>query len=120
MRRRQEHQYLIDGPLLERLSPEVVVNQELCSVCAASHPEVVVVMPCSFDLERIVREVHLLTSRPGWEALSAVKTGRVFGVETALFHRPGPRLLQGLKVLAGLLHPDRFPEPAADHARRLP
>ncbi len=41
LRRRGEHHYWIDVPLLKRLKPDLVVTQELCSVCAASHPEVI-------------------------------------------------------------------------------
>ena len=82
-------------------------------------PEVILVMPCSFSIQRTVKELGLLTNRPGWAGVSAVKAGRVFAVETSLFHRPGPRLIKGLKLVAALLHPERFPQPSATHARRL-
>ena len=82
-------------------------------------PEVIIVMPCSFSMARTVKEFPLLTARPGWAALSAVKTGRVFAVNTAFFHRPGPRLVKGLGVMAALFHPERFPAPPTTHARVL-
>lgn len=82
-------------------------------------PEVILVMPCSFSIERTLRERRWLTQRPGWKQLRAVKTGRVFAVETAFFHRPGPRLVEGLKIVAALLHPDRFPRPSTLRARRF-
>jgi iron complex transport system substrate-binding protein len=238
LRRRGAHQYEIDVPLLKRLRPDLVVTQELCSVCAASHPEVldavrqlprapkvvsvtarcvdellasiavlgeaigrsqaaralterlrrdiqavrhrvrrarpqpsvwcaewldplmaaghwipelvamaggkdglgrpgedsarvpwedirrydpdvVFVMPCSFSIQRTVKEFPLLARLPGWPSLRAAKTGRVFAVEGAWFHRPGPRLVQGLALMAALLHPDRFPKPPAARATAL-
>jgi len=238
MRRRGAHQYDIDVALLKRLRPDVVVTQELCSVCAASHPEVleaiqqlprrpkvvsvtarcfdelfnsmevlgdaverskqakalalrlrqeahaiqdrirrvqtrprvwcaewldplmaaghwipelvamaggrdglgragedsvrvpwdevlrydpevILVMPCSFSIERTVKEFPLLTKLSGWPSLRAVQAGRVFAVEGALFHRPGPRLVQGLKLMAALFHPDVFPKVSTAHAKAL-
>ena len=238
LRRRGEHHYHIDVPLLRRLKPDLVVTQELCNVCAASHPEVleaieqlpntprtisisarhftelfdsigalghaigrakqanilserlrrkietiqrrvahvqtkprvwcaewldplmaaghwipemvamaggmdglgragedsvplpweeirrsdpevIIVMPCSFSINRTVKEAPALTMRPGWKDVSAVKTGRVFAVQTSLFHRPGPRLVEGLSLLASLLHPELFPTPPSTHAKVL-
>lgn len=238
MRRRGEHQYAIDVPLLARLRPDVVVTQELCNVCAASHPEVldavrqlptrprvvsvtagsldellgavtmlgesvgrlrhakalkarlhrdlrliqqrvrnvqakprvwcaewldplmaaghwvpemvelaggidglararrdsvrlpwdqvrrydpevILVMPCSFTLPRTVREFPLLKKLPGWSSVSAVRTGRVFAIEGAWFHRSGPRLVPGLGLMAALFHPERFPRPPSSRAKAL-
>ncbi len=238
LRRRGEHHYHIDVPLLRRLKPDLVVTQELCNVCAASHPEVleaiqqlpnkprtisvsarhfaelfdsigalghamgrtkqanvlserlrreietiqrrvaraqtkprvwcaewldplmaaghwipemvamaggidrlgragedsarvpwdevrrddpevILVMPCSFSISRTTKEVAALTTRPGWKDVSAVKTGRVFAVQTSLFHRPGPRLVQGLKLMAALFHPELFPKISAAYAKAL-
>lgn len=238
MRRRGEHQYDIDVPLLRRLAPDLVVMQELCSVCAASHPEVsaalerlptspavvsvnarrfdelyhsidalgqaigkphaaqrltgrlrqevraiqkrlrhararprvwcvewldpliaaghwipelvalaggrdgfgraghdsqrmswdevrrydpevILVMPCSFSIQRTISESSLLTTRSGWSNLSAVNAQRVFAVEGSFFHRPGPRLVKGLNLMAALFHPELFPPPPTSHARRL-
>lgn len=82
-------------------------------------PEVILVMPCSFSIARTVKEFPLLRARPGWEALSAVRTGRVFAVETGYVHRPGPRLVTGLRLMAALFHPERFPAPPAASAKRL-
>ncbi len=238
LRRRGAHQYTIDVALLKRLRPDVVVTQELCSVCAASHPEVleavrqlprrpqvvsvtarrfeelfdslrvlgdavgrskqatalarrlrreaevirdrlqgeparprvwcaewldplmaaghwvpelvvmaggedgfgrpgedsprlrwedvrrydpevVLVMPCSFSIERTVKEFPLLSRLPGWSSLNAVRAGRVFAVDGGLFHRPGPRLLQGLKLMATRFHPELFPKVPTTHAKAL-
>ena len=238
LRRRGEHQYLIDVPRLKRLRPDLVATQELCNVCAASHPEVleaiqqlerpprvvsitarrldelfgciealgaatdrteraaaltaglrreldeirrrlqgittrprvwcaewldpvmaaghwipemvqlaggqdglgrvghdsipmawdevvrynpdvILMMPCSFSMARTTRELPLLSRRPHWRSLSAVKSGRVFAVETSFFHRQGPRLVTGVRIMAALCHPEWFPEPPASHAKVL-
>lgn len=238
LRARGEHHYQIDVPLLKQLSPDLVVTQELCNVCAASHPEVVeaiqqltpppktvtvsvrrfeelfdsirtlgiatgqvsegqalqahlrrqiqevqqrldrakakptvwcaewldpllaaghwipelvalaggidrlgvvgedsarvswekvqevdpdilIVMPCSFTLRRTLRELPLLSQRPGWGQLRAVRTKKVFAVENSFYHRPGPRLVEGLKVMAALFHPELFPKPPPAHAQAL-
>lgn len=79
-------------------------------------PEVLILMPCGFDVQRTLSEIALVKERPGWNELPAVSAGRVFAVcANALFSRPGPRLIDGLELLAGLLHPRLFPhavEPA--------
>jgi iron complex transport system substrate-binding protein len=82
-------------------------------------PDVILVMPCSFSLTRTRREFPLLTALPGWSSLKAVQAGKVFAVDGALFHRCGPRLIQGLTLMAALFHPELFPTPTAAHAARL-
>ena len=82
-------------------------------------PEVILIMPCSFSIARTLREQHPLTQRPGWKALRAVVAGRVFAVRTSLFHRPGPRLIEGLQLMATLIHPELFPAPPTSQARSL-
>jgi iron complex transport system substrate-binding protein len=68
---------------------------------AAYAPEIIVVMPCGFDIGRVRSETHLLTERPGWETLPAVRSGRVFLTDGgAFFSRPGPRTVRGLEILA--------------------
>jgi len=84
---------------------------------ADAGPEVIVLMPCGFGVERIVSEFQELTLPSLWHDLPAVQTGRVYAVDAnAFFSRPGPRLVEGLHLLAGLLHPDRVPL-AADPRR---
>lgn len=236
MRQRGEHQYDIDTALLKRLHPDLVVTQELCNVCAASHPEVldairqlprpprvvsvtarrldelfgcleqlgdatgrterarqlsaelhreveaiqrrvrqartrprvwcaewldplmaaghwtpemvelaggqdglgkpgedssritwddvlrydpevILVMPCSFSMARTAREFPLLANRPRWNTVSAVKTKRVYAINTAFFHRQVPRLIKGLQIMASLFHPELFPKPLQSSSR---
>jgi iron complex transport system substrate-binding protein len=74
-----------------------------------SDPDVIALMPCGFDIPRIRRELHLLTDRPGWDELQAVRSGRVFVTDgNQFFNRPGPRLVESLEILAELLHPHQF------------
>ena len=83
-------------------------------------PQVMIVMPCGFDLPRAVREAKSLEAIPGWHELSAVRRGRVFAVDgNAYFNRSGPRMVDSLEILAHLLHPDRFPAPPANCFARV-
>ncbi|MEX0678802.1 MAG: ABC transporter substrate-binding protein [Pirellulales bacterium] len=81
-------------------------------------PQVVVIMPCGFDLERTIVEARVLARVPGWSELSAVRDRRVFAVDgNAYFNRSGPRLVDSLEILAHLFHPDLFAPPVAEPAR---
>jgi iron complex transport system substrate-binding protein len=72
-------------------------------------PEVLIVMPCGFDLDRVVHQAEMLPRLPGWRDLPAVKGGRVYAADAdAYFARPGPRVVDGLELLAHLLHPELF------------
>lgn len=72
-------------------------------------PEVLVLMPCGFSMAKTLSELPRLTTRPGWAELPAVRSGEVFAVDgPAYFNRPGPRLVDGLELLAALFHPHRF------------
>jgi iron complex transport system substrate-binding protein len=82
---------------------------------AEANPDVIVVLPCGFDLARTRSEMHWLTERPGWQALSAARTGNVFLCDGNQFmNRPGPRLVESLQIFAEILHPELFP-PALEH-----
>jgi iron complex transport system substrate-binding protein len=75
----------------------------------ASNPDVIIFMPCGFDLLRTRQEAELLTQRPEWKKLHAVQSGRVFITDgKAYFNRPGPRLVDSVEILAEILHPDIF------------
>jgi iron complex transport system substrate-binding protein len=72
--------------------------------------EVIVLMPCGFDIQRTANEAATLERLDGWHDLPAVKTGKVFAVNGhAFFSRPGPRLVDGLEILASIIHPEIFP-----------
>jgi iron complex transport system substrate-binding protein len=75
----------------------------------AADPDVIVVAPCGFNLDRTLQEVRALQLRSEWSRLRAVQTGRVFACDgDALFNRSGPRLVDTLELLARLVHPERW------------
>jgi iron complex transport system substrate-binding protein len=72
-------------------------------------PEVLIIMPCGFDLRTTVARARRASTYPGWSDIPAVRACRVFAVDAnAYFARPGPRLIEGTELLAHLIHPDRF------------
>jgi iron complex transport system substrate-binding protein len=72
-------------------------------------PEVLILSPCGFHLEQALKQVSLLESLPGWAELPAVRNGRVFVVDAnSYFARPGPRVVDGMELLAHLVHPEFF------------
>lgn len=72
-------------------------------------PDVLLVTPCGFDLERTRSEMSALVSQPGWDELQAVRNGRVLlGDGNAYFNRPGPRVVETLEIVAEALHPEAF------------
>jgi len=76
----------------------------------AADPDVIVVLPCGFDLARTRREMGPLAAQTGFGELRAVRAGRVFLTDgNQYFNRPGPRLVESLEILAEILHPDEFP-----------
>ncbi len=82
-------------------------------------PEVIILMPCGFDVERTVKELPLVTRLPGWSDLPAVRRDRVYAVNgSAYFNRSGPRLVDGLELLAKILHPELFPGAIPDEMAR--
>ncbi len=80
--------------------------------------EVVIIMPCGFDLRRTLTEARLLTELPGWGDLAAARRGAVFAVDgNAYFNRSGPRMVDSLEILGRLIHPELFRESSiAEHA----
>ena len=72
-------------------------------------PDVIVIMPCGFDLERTEQESAVLTQHPNWNSLKAVKNGKVVIVDgNAYFNRPGPRLVDSAEILAEIFYPQLF------------
>jgi iron complex transport system substrate-binding protein len=72
-------------------------------------PEVIIAMPCGFDLPRTRAEMAALTRHPDWQKLRAVKNRRVFATDgNQYFNRPGPRIVESLEMLTEMIHPDRF------------
>jgi iron complex transport system substrate-binding protein len=72
-------------------------------------PEVIVIMPCGFDLDRAIAEAQVLPRLSGWSELNAVRGQRVFAVDgNAYFNRSGPRLVDSMEILGHLIHPKYF------------
>jgi iron complex transport system substrate-binding protein len=88
---------------------------------AASGADIVVVMPCGFNVKRIASEYGAASFSDGYLGLPAVRERRVFAVDAnSYFSRPGPRLAEGVAVLAHLFHPHLFPAaPPGSSIQRL-
>jgi len=75
----------------------------------AADPDVIFISPCGFDIPRTIEETHLLTGKPEWKNLKAVRHGRVVVADgNQYFNRPGPRLAESLEILAEIFHPSLF------------
>jgi iron complex transport system substrate-binding protein len=84
-------------------------------------PEVLVAAPCGFDLNRTTANADELTERVGWDDLTAVRNGRAYAMDGHHYlNRPGPRLVDSLEHLAGLIHPDLFDAPPESVATAFP
>jgi len=72
-------------------------------------PEMLLLMPCGFHLEDTVDSWAETRRPPGWEDLTAVRRGQVFALDgSAYFSRPGPRVIDGIEMLAEIFDPDAF------------
>jgi iron complex transport system substrate-binding protein len=72
-------------------------------------PDVVLIKPCGFPLERTIEELSLLRTALPWETWRATQEGRVYVADgNAYFNRPGPRIVESLEILAACLHPEVF------------
>lgn len=75
-------------------------------------PEVLVIAPCGFAIDRSMQEMHLLIQKEGWSNLNAVKNDAVFIVDFDLFTQPSvSTLVEGIQVLAALFNPEYFSIP---------
>ena len=88
---------------------------------SAADPDIVILIPCGFELERVLTEAKTPAVWPHLKDLRATREGKLFGVDGHhLFNRPGPRLIDSLEVLAELLHPESFQfEATARFAKRI-
>ena len=75
----------------------------------ASQPEVIIFMPCGFDVKRALQDVPLLAANESWASLPAVRNQRVYVIDASAYtSRSGPRLVTGLEIMAEMMHPDLF------------
>jgi iron complex transport system substrate-binding protein len=75
----------------------------------ASQPEVIIFMPCGFEVKRALQDVPILAEKEGWASLPAVRNNRVYAIDASAYtSRSGPRLVVGLEILAEMIHPELF------------
>lgn len=74
------------------------------------NPDVILVMPCGFSIDRTLQEINLLTELPGWSDLPAIQNKEVYLTDgNQYFNRPGPRLADSVEIISEILYPDLFP-----------
>lgn len=72
-------------------------------------PDIILVMPCGFSMERTMKEMHLLLQQPGFTDLKAVKNNRIYIADgNQYFNRPGPRIVDSIEILAEIINPKQF------------
>lgn len=75
----------------------------------AADPDIILALPCGFDIPRARAELPALTTRPGWRDLRAVRGRHIYVCDgNQYFNRPGPRLVDSLEILAEIFHPAVF------------
>jgi iron complex transport system substrate-binding protein len=83
-------------------------------------PEVIVLIPCGYYKADILRQLPGANLPAGWKDLPAVKSGEVWATDaTSYFSRPGPRVVDGVEILARILHPEIFGAPDETQAVRV-
>ena len=74
-----------------------------------SQPDVIIFLPCGFDVKRGLQDVPLLADKEGWQDLPAVRNNRVYVIDASAYaSRSGPRLVVGLEIMAEMIHPELF------------
>jgi len=87
---------------------------------AEAMPEVILFMPCGYYLEDAETEAERLFELPYFADTPAARSDTVFAVDaSSFFSRPGPRIVDGLEILAWAIHPEAFPEPRSDRIARV-
>jgi iron complex transport system substrate-binding protein len=75
----------------------------------AADPDVIVILPCGYDIPTSLAQMNAMMSKPEWNTLQAVQRGQVYITDgNQYFNRPGPRLVESLEILAEILHPQTF------------
>lgn len=72
-------------------------------------PDIMMILPCGFSIQRTLQEIHLLLEQPGWSDLKAVKGQRVYVVDgNQYFNRSGPRITDSIEIMAEIINPKQF------------
>jgi len=89
------------GDHSRRMDMDEVVN---------SNPDIIILMPCGFDTDRTLQEYEsILHNNPDWNSLQAVKNNQIYAVDAnSFFSKPSIRTIDGLEILAKIIHPDKF------------
>jgi iron complex transport system substrate-binding protein len=95
-------------PLGRKYQPSVQIEwQEVLD----TQPDVIVLALCGYDIHCARRDYKILQLFPGFDLLPAARRGEIYLVDaSAYFARPGPRIVDSVEILAGILHPREFPE----------
>jgi len=98
-------------PLGRKHQPSAQIDWEQVLDAA---PDIIVLALCGYDVDPARRDYELLRKFPGFDSLPAARSRDIYLVNaSAYFARPGPRIVDSIEILAGILHPKEFPEFAA-------
>ena len=87
---------------------------------AESNPDVMVLIPCGYYKEDTVRQLKNTRFPAAWRNITAIENDQVWALDaTSYFSRPGPRVVDGVEILAKIFHPATFGEPAQSEAIRV-
>jgi len=85
-----------------------------------ARPQIIILALCGYNVDRARRDYELLRKFPEFSTLPAARDGRIYLVDgNAYFSRPGPRIVDSLEILAGILHPEEFPQFTGLDERRV-
>jgi iron complex transport system substrate-binding protein len=75
----------------------------------AENPDVIIITPCGFDIERTLKEIDVILSLPGFAEMKAVKNNRLYIADgNQYFNRSGPRIVDSIEILAEIIYPKQF------------
>jgi iron complex transport system substrate-binding protein len=85
-----------------------------------AHPEVLLYMPCGYGLDDAEEEAERFVKHPEVADMQVARRGNVFAVDaTSFFSRSGPRIVDGIEIMAWAVHPEAYPEPSAGTIARV-
>ena len=74
-----------------------------------AEPDIILIMPCGFSIQRTLQEISLMLDTPGWADLKAVKSQRVYIADgNQYFNRSGPRMTDSIEIMAEIINPKQF------------
>jgi iron complex transport system substrate-binding protein len=73
------------------------------------NPDIIVLMPCGFSIQRTLMEINLILELPGWKELKAVQQNRIYIADgNQYFNRSGPRITDSIEIMAEIINPKQF------------